>query len=381
MTKKDLSGALDELSKFDHVVFRLSGENPMEFIELLRIYGLLPKFRNRKYSASFWTMDSHHLGKYEARAARHFDQIFVAHKNYLELFPKGSSHHLPCSFSLVPEAEIEHYFENGSLSGQYFSTKGVCAPFAAYPWQKRNRYYLEALWAAEELRLPHFFGTVRGGDTPNQGLIERILSFDVVFNLSLSEDLNMRNFEALALNKILLTNRVSDHSLLSNFESNIIFVDPANHDIKKHMSLALEAKPQDISKAFLAQHSIRARLEELVSILLNVESIHLETGVAEIQKGHEPDNKIPNQTLFVREHTPELLIARSGIPSATQLRGLVKSNRLLGKSLGILLAFWIASLASHILSRLVRHASWLRAYSRAVAAISRASRTPLFGKP
>lgn len=106
MTKHDLGKALEEFSEFDHVVLRLSGENPMEFIALLRIYGLLDVFMRRTYSASFWSMDSHHLGKHEAKAARFFDHTFIAHSEYLHLFDEKTATHLPCAFSLASNFRV-----------------------------------------------------------------------------------------------------------------------------------------------------------------------------------------------------------------------------------------------------------------------------------
>jgi hypothetical protein len=277
----------------------------------------------------------------------------------------------------VPEQKVDSLLRPRNPQGSYSRFRGVCAPFAAYPWQKRNGFYLEGLWAAQELRVPHFFGTVRGGETLNQGLIERLLSYDVVLNLSLSDDLNMRNFEALALNKILLTNRVPDHSLLEEFASNIVFVEPQDHDFKEKIELALKTEPRDISNTFLVQHSIRARVEEISSILLGLETIELEASSSDTKHTPPTTGSVSNQRPIVLEHAPEALLARSGFPDWTQLKRLAASSSSPSQSIRLFLSIWAVSFSMNILSRLVRKASWVRAVYRAVCAYMTRSNTSL----
>jgi hypothetical protein len=368
MTKKQLTDALDGFSQFEHVVFRLSGENPMEFIQLLSIYGLLPKFGQRKYSASFWTMDSHHLGQQEAKASQHFDRVFVAHENYMSLFSKVAAHHLPCSFSLTPDLDVAEYLK-GATKVENATTGGVCAPFAAYPWQERNRLYLEGLLATREIGVESFFGTVRGGKRPNEALIRKILSYRVVLNLSLYDDLNMRNFEALALNRVLLTNKVEGHHLLEDFSSNVVYLDSKNLNIKGAVLRALELQPQDISKAFLTKHSINVRVKEMVGILLNVDKIDLVTGIARAQVIPIPKKSGSSQTSVEREHKPEVLLARSGYPDSRQFRRLILASDSPAKSAVVFISSWLGSLLTYSLARLIRKAAVFRPSIRAMASL------------
>lgn len=264
LERSQLAEQLSELDEFNFVVFRLSGENPMEFIQLLRIQGLLRLFQDRKYVVAFWTMDSHHLGTHEMRAQKYFDHVFLAHEAYSHLFSKESSSILPCSFSLAPESVVRQVI----ASTQPLHPIGVSAPFAPYPWQGRNHKYFLGFKAAEELKLPNFFGAVRGGaNYPNEALIRTLMSYKAVLNVSLSDDLNMRNFEALALNRVLISNRLKSHSFLKPWEDNIIFVDNDFSNIKAKLIESQSISPRDFSEGFLYQHSIRARLEQIVETL------------------------------------------------------------------------------------------------------------------
>jgi hypothetical protein len=369
MTKPDLTQALKEFSEFDHVVFRLSGENPMEFIDLLRIYGLLKAFMDRTYSASFWSMDSHHLGKQEAKSARYFDHAFVAHSEYLHLFDENKSSYLPCAFSLASNTRLAQTiskYQEGEI--QSANNKSLCAPFAAYPWQKRNLGYLKGLWAAEELGISNFFGTVRGGQPANEGLIQQILSHTVVLNLSLSNDLNMRNFEALALNKILLTNKVLDHKLLKGYEQNIVFLNPDLSDMKVRIIEALETEPQDISSKFLEEHSLWPRVEEITRVLLDKSGEVLPPNLLRLSEFDRPEEHSEPEDAVMTTHSAAGLLARTEWFSPKDFRkALGSAESKIGSGIKILY-IWLVGLFRHVAARTIGRFTPIRSMVRAITA-------------
>lgn len=369
MNKPDLTQALKEFSEFDHVVFRLSGENPMEFIDLLRIYGLLKKFMDRTYSASFWSMDSHHLGKQEARAARYFNHAFVAHSEYLHLFDENQASHLPCAFSLASNTRVSQtiskYIEGEPKNA---NNKSVCAPFAAYPWQKRNLGYLKGLRAAEELGISNFFGTVRGGQPANEGLIQQILSHTVVLNLSLSNDLNMRNFEALALNKILLTNQVLDHKLLKAYEQNIVFLKPDLSDMEARIIEALETESHDISSKFLEKHSLWPRVEEITRVLLDKAGEVLPPNFLRLSDFDRTEEYSEHGDTILTPHSASYLLARAEWFSPRDFREtLGRAESKIGSSMKIL-SIWLVSLCLHVVAKTIGRFTPMRSMVRAVKA-------------
>lgn len=368
MSKAELSRALAEFSDFNHVVFRLSGENPLEFIELLRLYGLLSTFRNRTYSASFWSMDSHHLGRQEARAAQYFDHVFVAHSEYMQLFDEKTSTHLPCAFSLASNSRIRQSLSSFQKESSWPpGNKSLTAPFAAYPRQGRNLGYLKGLWAAQELGISNFFGTVRGGTPPNEGLIQHILSHSVVLNLSLSNDLNMRNFEALALNRILLTNRVSDHEFLERYKQNIVFLKSDLSDLKEKISLALETEPRDISVDVLQKHSLWPRVQEIARVLLT-QSGTTPPAVWRLSEFDKPENQLQTIEFVKNPHSAVFLLARAQGFSRVELMKAVKDGEFLIRSILEFVVTWLLSL---VRSAGVRISLWFphfRAVLRAIKA-------------
>jgi hypothetical protein len=370
MNKPELTQALKEFSEFDHVVLRLSGENPMEFIDLLRLYGLLKSFMSRTYSVSFWSMDSHHLGKQEAKAARFFDHVFVAHSEYLHLFDENKASYLPCAFSLASNTRVSQTiskYQEGEPKDA--SNKSLVAPFAAYPLQKRNLGYLKGLWAAQELGISNFFGTVRGGQPANEGLIQQILSHNVVFNLSLSNDLNMRNFEALALNRVLLTNKVSDHDLLKAYGENIVFLKPDLSDLKARIIQALETEPQDISTEFLEKHSLWPRIEEITRVLLEKPGDDLPQNLFPLSKFDRPEEYSEPGDAVLTPHSASYLLARAGWFSPRDFRKVLGgAESRIGSSIKILTT-WLLSLFRHVAARSVGRVTPIRSFLRAIQAI------------
>jgi hypothetical protein len=369
MNKPELTQALKEFSEFDHVVLRLSGENPMEFIDLLRLYGLLKSFMSRTYSVSFWSMDSHHLGKQEAKAARFFDHVFVAHSEYLHLFDENKASYLPCAFSLASNTRVSQtiskYQEGEPKDG---GNKSLSAPFAAYPWQKRNLGYLKGLWAAQELGISNFFGTVRGGQPANEGLIQQILSHAAVLNLSLSNDLNMRNFETLAFNRVLLTNKVSDHELLKAYGQNIVFLEPDLSDLKAKIIEALETEPQDISTEFLEKHSLWPRVEEITRVLLDKSGDDLPQNLFPLSQFDGPEERSEKEDAVLTSHSASYLLARAEWFSPRDFRKVLgRAESRIGSSIEIL-SIWLLSIFRHVAARSIGRVTPIRSILRAIRA-------------
>ncbi len=318
LPKYALSQWLTDFNDLDFVVFRLSGENPLEFINILKFRGLIQQFKLRKYSVSFWTMDSHHLGNQESRAQKFFDHVFVAHESYLDLFSASSTTFLPCSYSLTSENRLEKILLDTRCSSPE-NAGGVSAVFVAYPWYQRNATYFAALEKARVIGTPTFFGTIRGGlSYGNQGTIQKTLSFKATLNFSLRSDLNMRNFEALALNRILISNQSSAHTILSPWKENISFV---NNDLSNLKDVLLDLddrKPGAISSDFLAVHSIRVRIETIFFTLTGVEYLVRERVPSDFESDFESCGADVGK-IDETEHALATLLGRAGWPGVRMI--------------------------------------------------------------
>lgn len=268
MSKEDLRSTLSSLSNFDLVVWNLGGVDPCAFIWQLKILGLFSLYSNRTYKSVFWTMDSHHMGQREKRAQKHFDHIFVAHSAYLDLFPSHKTTFLPCSYSLTSLYRTSELLSVDSGGGFAQSGPSVVSIFSNYAGQSRNFIYF---WIAQKLEMmgvKYFFGTARGGSWENQALVETLMGNSVVLNVSLADDLNMRNFEGLALNRILLTNQTADHEILRPYADNIVYFRRDLADFREKALEALGRSPVNISDSFLFEHHISTRVRKIVDVIL-----------------------------------------------------------------------------------------------------------------
>ena len=258
--------------------------------------------------------------------------------------------HLPCSFSLTSPSSVARHL--GQRTGfESLGIDSVCAPFEAYPWQKRNLDYFRIKNKADRLGLRSFFGTARGGARNNDAIIRTILDHHVVVNLSLKDDLNMRNFEALALNRILLTNKVEDHSIFEEFSQNIVFFSPGLFGLEDDLKRALSKEPTDISEEFLLQHGMHSRLSAIILRLSGVELSPKDLCLK--MRCADPDFDSTNlrpKDESISAHTPELLIGRSGWSGLRPL-GANGADPAVRLDLLAVFAFWSISFMRNVLAR------------------------------
>jgi hypothetical protein len=354
MTKKEISEKFSEFESLDAVVWRLSGEDPNLFIWRLKLLGLFGKFRNRNFKAAFWTMDTHHMLSREVRAAKYFDHVFIAHSPYVHNFPNEKSSFLPCSVSIESKSNIQsaiHSFKSQAVQNS------CVALFANYPGQKRNSEYSKILEILGDLSVGHFFGQARGGNTPNSELISKTLEHKIVINLSLADDLNMRNFEALALNRVLLTNSVPDFHILRDWEQNIVVFKRDLTDFKDKLEIALAKTPDNVSSSFLEKHHITSRLIQIASTLFADAEDTGSSGTMEVANGH-------NETLFppyVRQYEYMELLSSSGV-HAFKFGTIVKAIKQV--RVAVVFKFFLSALKAasfRIVLNTIGKLSWLRA--------------------
>jgi hypothetical protein len=84
-----------------------------------------------------------------------------------------------------------------------------------YAGAERNPLTLRVAQRLEKRNVQALFGKLYGPELgmPYGNLLYGLLTSRIVLNISLTNDLNIRNFEAVALNRVLLTNELPDHRL------------------------------------------------------------------------------------------------------------------------------------------------------------------------
>jgi hypothetical protein len=179
----------------------------------------------------------------------------------------------------------------------------------------------------------------------------------------------MRNFEALALNRVLLTNKVLDHELLKAYGENIVFLKPDLSDLKARIIQALETEPQDISTEFLEKHSLWPRIEEITRVLLEKSGDDLPQNLFPLSKFDRPEEYSEPEDAVLTPHSASYLLARAEWFSPRDFRKVLGgAESSIGSSIKIL-STWLLSLFRHVAARSVGRVTPIRSILRAIRAI------------
>lgn len=191
---------------------------------------LLKQFlANRQLKKVAWSMDSHHFWPQETACQEFFDTYYIAHSNYLSKFKPGKAEWLPCALQFDGCREdilpyILHKFpKTVDVVSMYHNYLHIGDRNAAAwnCWQELKREGRSVLLGQTKQWDAHG----RKAEGCMQRYYGALLSGRVILNLSIMDDLNMRNFEALLLNQVMAANRVPDHDKLKLDYSNVVFFD------------------------------------------------------------------------------------------------------------------------------------------------------------
>lgn len=219
-----------------HEIFQKNKHNP-KFIEFLN---------DKEQRKVAWSMDSHHQWQIEIQYQHFFHTYYLAHSNYIEKFKKTRVKWLPCSL-LVDQNRKEllryYFFLDGekafdivSIYRNYLSIGDRNAVMAEYYNYLSNHGYSVFLGQTKQI--------VQGKLNMSR-YYHALCSGRIVLNISIKDDLNMRNFEALALNQVMVTNRVPDHDKIDLDYSNTVFFDRYDlNSFAKAMERAFEKTKQ-----------------------------------------------------------------------------------------------------------------------------------------
>jgi len=172
---------------------------------------------------AFWSYDSHHSADMELKYADKFDRLFIAHSPYLYKFNGFHVEWLPCAFHRYGIDDLIRIgngklpkFDSAPTRFLNWLTKhpkdkktiDVAFPHRFYSVGNREKLVTDLCKKMREAGLRVFFNPVQIG-WPYMEVLRRSR---VILNLSLLDDLNLRNFEAWGINGVLLTNKVPDHN-------------------------------------------------------------------------------------------------------------------------------------------------------------------------
>jgi len=205
---KNLKNFLNLCEKQDLVIFRLVGRRPSSFIELLKNENLLDTYVNLKCKKVFWSQDSHHSYPHEVSVQDYFDRCYIAHSKYGKHFDQKKFFYLPCCYTA---GSLDDLYEISAI--EFKKERDIGSFYVQYSIGDRNLVYAKIASILKRQNLSYTFARYYGTNEeyPYGNLKWGIKTSRVNVNVSLMDDLNIRNFEVIAMNGVLLTNKLDEH--------------------------------------------------------------------------------------------------------------------------------------------------------------------------
>lgn len=215
-------------------------------------------FRSEKIRKVCWSFDSHHCHQAETTYQSLFDHFYIAHSPYLKFYTSSPVSWLPCCYSPHPVDEFL-----GFMDKEYTIERDIICPFQRYEVGDRNEVIDKIRERLIKRGLRFHIGSVPYGEEYAKAMRES----RICLNVSLIDDLNIRNFEAWAYNTRLLTNRVPDHDKITFDSSHTNFFQRNLTDFDEALDRALEDKGVEIRsiKPILEQHMLIHRYVEIIN--------------------------------------------------------------------------------------------------------------------
>lgn len=263
----------DKMFEFDAVLLKLSGEDPNDFIRRIKELGLFSKYQTRNFKISFWSQDSHIFFDREAEASTYFDFVISSHSVLFSMHPEITGFQLPCSWTLTTPEELE----NLKLAP---TTPGPIAlmPFRIYKGFERNYIALKIMLLLKAKKVSYKFAEITGGPNKLPAVVTEMLRSKIIINISLLSELNMRTFEAIALNKILVSDKISDTSRANLNYSNTFFFDRDLSNLESTIDEALNHENFSESRSSVLSHNtMEARLREFASYCFEIDQATIST--------------------------------------------------------------------------------------------------------
>jgi FkbM family methyltransferase len=216
----------------------LIGQNPLAFIERCRQAGKLAAFEKIACPKVVWSQDSHHMYPFETQAEPYFSRFYVAHGNYIDKFSSGAVW-LPCCYT-ASSLPMLLYLSKTELNKE----RELISAYRVYLGSKRNPILYQLYRLLKDRKINYMFCQLYGDTCINSkygNLLYGLKTSLISLNVPYLDDLNIRNFESIAMNCSLLALETTEHKKIDLDYSHTFF-------FKRNLSNfrdALEAALQD----------------------------------------------------------------------------------------------------------------------------------------
>lgn len=286
-----------ENEKYDLVVFPLEGAVIRGIFEENQHQSSFGDFwKDKTVKKVAWSMDSHHQWQTEVQYQYFFDTYYLAHSEYMDKFDTNKTKWLPCSL-LVDKDRYELLRFSDDVGEKIVDIVSVYRNYLHIGDRNAvmNDYY--------QYLLSHNYSVFAGqtqqmwqGKLNMNRYYQALSAGNIILNVSIKDDLNMRNFEALALNQIMVTNRVPDHDKIDLDYGNTVFFDrydmsSFDRAIKEAMEKTKQPRKRTIDSV-INQHMLIHRYVEIfnneLGLNLVVPNIDVDSELAKLKEKRVP---------------------------------------------------------------------------------------------
>lgn len=212
---KDIQDFISRASRADLCIFLTHGVKLERFFKQ---YGdrseVREFFANQAVRKVAWSVDAHHLWPAEVAHQQYFDRMYVADTSVMPHYDQAKVAWLPCYYRYLSiDSLIETVRQPRRLD------RGLVFPHHTYAIGDRNRIARQIKRFCDLKPMDNLFGNVGLEDTYK----EMMLTSRICLNISLLSEVNLRTFEALAYNRVLLADECPDYGRIEADWSSTVF--------------------------------------------------------------------------------------------------------------------------------------------------------------
>jgi FkbM family methyltransferase len=261
----DIDRLCAEAADADLLIFRLVGQNPLAFIEQCKQTGKLTAFEKIACPKVVWSQDSHHMHTFETQAEPYFTRFYVAHGNYIDKFSPQAVW-LPCCYTA---SSIPTLFNLSKI--ELNKERELVSIYRMYLGSKRNPILYQIYKIIKDRKINYMFCQLYGENSINLkygNLLYGLKTSSISLNIPYIDDLNIRNFESIAMNCSLLALETTDHKKIDLDYSHTFFFKRSLSDFKDALQAALDdsSTPKDTWQCIPGKHML---IDRYISIINN----------------------------------------------------------------------------------------------------------------
>jgi FkbM family methyltransferase len=266
----DIDRLCAEAADADLLIFRLVGQNPLTFIEQCRQAGKLTAFDRIACPKVVWSQDSHHMYPSETQAEPYFTRFYVAHGNYIDKFSSNAVW-LPCGYEL---SSIPALFNLSKIA--LTKERELISAYRVYFGSKRNPILYQIYKIISNMNINFSLCRLEGHTHINIGhgnLIYGLKSSSISLNVPFIDDLNLRNFESIAMNCSLLALETTEHKKIDLDYSHTFFFKSNLSNFRDALEAALDDSSilKETWKCIPGKHMLIDRYLSIINNELNTD--------------------------------------------------------------------------------------------------------------